>query len=206
MASRFEATELHETALRMLAVHGKPEEVARVARKFIDAETPRVRAAAVAALASVGTVVSPSWLDRPRVDEMYRREGVRGLARALADPESVFRHNVIRKAAEMEAGAELEGPALGALRVMVSFPFYSEESVVDRSENAFDALESLARFHTALADQFLVAQLDHSNVMFRKTVQEIAKHFQVHPNQVTTWRKQLLERASEVFDLSLIHI
>ena len=33
-----------------------------------------------------------------------------------------------------------------------------------------------------------------------KTVQEIAKHFQVHPNQVTTWRKQLLEGASDVFD------
>mgnify|MGYP003334610099 CR=1 FL=1 len=33
-----------------------------------------------------------------------------------------------------------------------------------------------------------------------KTVQEIAKQFQVHPNLVTTWRKQLLDGASEVFD------
>ena len=29
---------------------------------------------------------------------------------------------------------------------------------------------------------------------------ELAQRFQVHPNQITTWKKQLLDRASEVFE------
>ena len=33
----------------------------------------------------------------------------------------------------------------------------------------------------------------------RKTVNEIAGAYEVHPHQVTEWKKQLLERAGEVF-------
>lgn len=175
MANRFEAAELHETALRILAVHGRPAELVPLARRFLDAEHPRVRAAAVGAIASAGVVASPSWFDRPRTLEIYRREGVRGLASALADPDGVFRHNVVRKAAEEECGAELEGPALGAVRGMVAFPHYSEAAVVDRPENTFDALEALARFHTLATDQFLSSLLDHPNAVVRAMVTEIAK-------------------------------
>jgi transposase-like protein len=32
-----------------------------------------------------------------------------------------------------------------------------------------------------------------------KTVTEIAQRFDVHPNQVTEWRRQLVERAADVF-------
>lgn len=32
-----------------------------------------------------------------------------------------------------------------------------------------------------------------------KTVNEIASHYQIHPNQVTTWKRQLLENVSSVF-------
>jgi transposase-like protein len=33
-----------------------------------------------------------------------------------------------------------------------------------------------------------------------KTLAQIAEQFEVHPHQVTEWKKQLLERAAEVFD------
>ena len=32
-----------------------------------------------------------------------------------------------------------------------------------------------------------------------KTLHEIAAKYQVHPNQVTTWRRQLIDQAAEVF-------
>jgi transposase-like protein len=32
-----------------------------------------------------------------------------------------------------------------------------------------------------------------------KTVTEIAQHFEVHPTQVAEWRRQLLDRAADVF-------
>ncbi len=35
-----------------------------------------------------------------------------------------------------------------------------------------------------------------------KTISEIAKQFKVHPNQVTLWKKQLLEGADQAFEVT----
>lgn len=54
------------------------------------------------------------------------------------------------------------------------------------------------------------ARRNHSSVLKAKvaiaalkgdlTVAEIAKQFDIHPNCVTQWKAQLLERAGEIFD------
>jgi transposase-like protein len=33
----------------------------------------------------------------------------------------------------------------------------------------------------------------------QRTIQEIASHYELHPNLVTHWKKQLLDRAVEIF-------
>ena len=33
----------------------------------------------------------------------------------------------------------------------------------------------------------------------QRTIQEIASHYEIHPNLVTHWKRQLLERAAEIF-------
>ena len=32
-----------------------------------------------------------------------------------------------------------------------------------------------------------------------QTIVELSQHFQIHPNQITEWKKQLLEHAQEIF-------
>ena len=36
-----------------------------------------------------------------------------------------------------------------------------------------------------------------------KTLAELAEHLDVHPNQITTWRSQLLEGTADVFDQNI---
>jgi transposase-like protein len=39
-----------------------------------------------------------------------------------------------------------------------------------------------------------------------KTVAEITQHYQVHPNYVSTWQAQLVERATQVFGAAIRHV
>ena len=37
----------------------------------------------------------------------------------------------------------------------------------------------------------------------RETIQEIAKKYDLHPNQISTWKTQFLSKASDVFEKGL---
>ena len=43
------------------------------------------------------------------------------------------------------------------------------------------------------------AQVALATVKSEKTLAELAQQFDVHPNQITTWRSQLLEGSAGVF-------
>jgi transposase len=51
----------------------------------------------------------------------------------------------------------------------------------------------------------LKAKIAVEAVKGQRTIQEIASHYSVHPNQVTQWKKQLLDGASEVFSSGREH-
>lgn len=53
----------------------------------------------------------------------------------------------------------------------------------------------LRRNHSAV----FKARVALETIRGEKTVAEIAAHHQVHPNQVTSWKSQLLENAAAVF-------
>ncbi len=38
----------------------------------------------------------------------------------------------------------------------------------------------------------------------RETIQEIVKKYEIHPNQISTWKTQFLSKASNVFEKGII--
>ena len=37
----------------------------------------------------------------------------------------------------------------------------------------------------------------------RETIQEIGKKYDIHPNQISTWKSQFLSNASEIFEMGI---
>ena len=56
---------------------------------------------------------------------------------------------------------------------------------------------SLAALNAAIRD--LLAKVALAAVKGEKTLAELAQQFDVHPNQITTWKAQLVDGAAEVF-------
>jgi putative transposase len=51
----------------------------------------------------------------------------------------------------------------------------------------------------------LKAKIAVEAIKGQRTIQEIASHYEVHPNQVTQWKKQLMEGAAEVFSQGKVY-
>ena len=52
------------------------------------------------------------------------------------------------------------------------------------------------RNHTAV----FKAKVALEAIKGEQTIVELSQRFQIHPNQITEWKRQLLDRAAEVFD------
>lgn len=52
----------------------------------------------------------------------------------------------------------------------------------------------------------LKAKIAIEAIKGQRTIQEIGSHYEVHPNQVTHWKKQLLEQAPDIFSLGRAQI
>jgi len=46
----------------------------------------------------------------------------------------------------------------------------------------------------------LKAKVALAAIQGEKTITELAEQFQIHPNQITNWKKQLLNSAQEIFE------
>ncbi len=49
---------------------------------------------------------------------------------------------------------------------------------------------------------FFKAKVALAAIAGEKTLAELAEQFEVHPNQITTWKRQMIEGASDIFDKS----
>lgn len=69
----------------------------------------------------------------------------------------------------------------------------------NRPERARKRSKSMARRKRRNHSPTFKAQVAVAALKGDKTLAELAQHFDVHPNQITDWKSQLLERAAHVF-------
>jgi transposase-like protein len=73
--------------------------------------------------------------------------------------------------------------------------FLPDGGEVSRCESGADMTKRSRRTHSPA----FKAKVDLAAVRGEKTLAELAQQFDVHPNQITTWKNHLLESAAGVF-------
>jgi WD40 repeat protein/HEAT repeat protein len=172
MANKFAAVELHEVAIDIVANHAASADAVRLLTPFIDAEQQPVRAAAWAGLARHGVTVTPVWLDRARVDRIFDEDGAAALERALRERFGVFKHNVLRKAADKKLGAAVAEAAVAVARNATRFQYYTNGYVQDDYESLKDTVEAVMKLHTDATDELVEDWLGHPSVLVREAVDD----------------------------------
>lgn len=154
-------------AIAIVAGHCAPDEARGLIRPFLEDEYTQVRRAARDALRALGESEDLIYLDRARVDLLYREKGRQALLDLLSNPWAVFRHNLLRKLADEKDTGGVAGPAIAYLRQLTRFDAYAHPYVQDKHQKTYYAIYALAQMEIRELDEFLLELMAHPNVMIR---------------------------------------
>ncbi len=165
---KYDDAELHETLAAMFASHPDKQLAEDRLRAYLHHEYPRVRTQAIEGLKTLGIELELRWFDRPAADAAWEKEGVEGLRAAMQDPNTIFRHNALRKAVDEGVADQLSDEAVALSELYCRFPEYTEKFPSDSHTRTVYLIRSLAQVKTEAADRRLCELWKGSNPMYAR--------------------------------------
>lgn len=165
---KYDDVELHETLAAMGVAHPDQELAEARLRAYLHHEYPRVRTQAIEGLKTFGIEPELRWFDRPAADAAWEKDGVEGLRAAMQDPNTIFRHNALRKAVDEGVADQLSDEAIALSELYCRFPEYTEKYPSDTHKRTDYLIRALAQVKTEAADRRLCALWKSSNPMYSR--------------------------------------
>lgn len=172
--NKYEDRELHETLAELLRHHPYAGFAEQRLREYLHHEYPGVRTVAIEGLEELGLEVELRWMDRPAVELIWETDGVEGLREALADPNAIFRHNLVLKAAEEDVGDALDDEVLALADLYCRFTGYTNNYVRDAHRRTYYLIEAMSGLDTEATLRRLCRLWKSSNPHYRGA--EYIKH------------------------------
>ena len=165
-ANRFEAEELHEMAVDLLAARADAATKRRLLLPRVDHEFPEVRARILDALGADAPAVH--YYDRAHVDLLYAQNGAAAVAEALAQPGALLRHNLLRKLHECNETTYAEAAVSFGDGLLSCYPHYAYAYERDAWERLKSGVAAIAGFDTPATDEFAARAMSSPSAMIRK--------------------------------------
>lgn len=172
--STYDDRELHETLARLFRHHPDAAVAEARLREYLHHEYAVVRTAAIEELEALGVDLTLRWMDRPTVELIWESRGVEGLREALADPNAIFRHNLVIKAAEEDVGDALDAEVLALADLYCRFTGYTNGYVRDAHRRTYYLIEAMSKLDTEATLRRLCRLWKSSNPHYRGA--EYIKH------------------------------